>query len=115
MAKVSSDNPKGRFNRGRRGDSGFCVSRESRHGNFLPRGIPDWRPLQDQTRVSRLSGPGAHAMSKPITELGSLFGGLFSAETRTRANEEYQRALAEGQERQAAKEQKEGEQKCWIN
>ncbi len=54
-------------------------------------------------------------MSKPITELGSLFGGLFSAETRTRANEEYQRALAEEQERQAAKEQKEGEQKCWIN
>ena len=58
--------------------------------------------------------------SKPITELGSLFGGLFSAETRTRASEEYQRALAEEQERQAKKpepeEQKESEsRKCWIN
>jgi hypothetical protein len=54
---------------------------------------------------------------KPIAA-GSLFAGLFSAEASARANEEYQRALAEEQELQAKKpsdEPKEGDPKCWIN
>jgi hypothetical protein len=51
---------------------------------------------------------------------GSLFAFLFTPEQRAQANEEYQRALAEEQERQAKKpeseERKEGEpRKCWIN
>jgi hypothetical protein len=47
---------------------------------------------------------------------GSLFGGLLSEEQRTRANEEYQRELAEEQAKKPeSEERKEGESKCWIN
>jgi hypothetical protein len=61
-------------------------------------------------------------MSKPSGGPGSLFGFLFDAETQVRADEKYQRALAEDQERQAgegaareSEERREGEPKCWIN
>jgi hypothetical protein len=47
-------------------------------------------------------------------KLGSLFGGLFSAQQTAKDKEEYQRALAEEQERQAEKPAAD-EPKCWIN